>query len=474
VAVSGERLDPYTKRAAFDDLPLLPSSRGAIYGFAACLGVCVGVLAAVRPALATVVACAAVFLPLLLMDLARAVAVYLFVLFFKDLDIVSVGPTALGVLTFMVFVGVRTRDQRMGLALRGSRTPLTVLALLIAWAALSMLWSRDSGLALEDKPASLLQWLTVLLLVPIAVSCGSTRRSAQTVVLAFVFGAAATVVVGFAGVGDAWVDGRLSAGVGDPNHLAALLIAALALGFGGLRLVRRPALRLTLVGAEVVILIGLGATQSRGGLVGLGVMLLVALWIYERRRAQILAATLALLCATGAFLIASPIASERLAQAEGGAGRSDIWTVAWRVSADHPIAGVGLNNFVVVSKDYLRTPGPFEFGYLISRGAVVHNMYLQTLVELGIIGLGALLSVFVLSLKAMIRASRRLVRAGDEDGSFLLQTIATAICGTLAASLFISNAIDPRLWMLIGVGLGFAATATAAPAQSEPDPAVVR
>jgi hypothetical protein len=64
-----------------------------------------------------------------------------------------------------------------------------------------------------------------------------------------------------------------------------------------------------------------------------------------------------------------------------GEGRAGVWRVAWDAAASHPVAGIGAGSF---EQRWLQErPVPQGF-----RDA--HNLYLETLAELGVVGLGLL------------------------------------------------------------------------------------
>ena len=104
-----------------------------------------------------------------------------------------------------------------------------------------------------------------------------------------------------------------------------------------------------------------------------------------------------------------PYAWQRVSESPGrGSGRIDLWTVAWRITEEHPVNGIGLNNFGVVAADYVRDVGPLERVDLIAdRPHSVHNAYLQFLAETGVVGL-LLFSIFAVGcLYAGWRAAAR-------------------------------------------------------------------
>ena len=159
--------------------------------------------------------------------------------------------------------------------------------------------------------------------------------------------------------------------------------------------------------------------------------------------------------AVGAFALATtPGALERVTTLDnGGNGRTELWTIAWKMSGDNPVVGVGLNQFREQSMDYVREPGNLEFVELIVESPhIVHNAYLQMLAETGVVGLVLFLTVLALCLGASIRALRLAREADRRDLTALAQGVVVAQAGFLAAMFFLSIGNDFRLWLLLGLG----------------------
>ncbi len=131
------------------------------------------------------------------------------------------------------------------------------------------------------------------------------------------------------------------------------------------------------------------------------------------------------------------------------------------MSLDHPLGGVGLNNFRLESSAYVREPGSLEHVELITeRPHVVHNAYLQLLAEEGVVGLGLFLALALGCMAAAWHAARRFDASRRQGLAALARAILLAIGGALVASWFISNATDKRLWALLALGPALLAVAT--------------
>jgi putative inorganic carbon (hco3(-)) transporter len=154
------------------------------------------------------------------------------------------------------------------------------------------------------------------------------------------------------------------------------------------------------------------------------------------------------------YLQFQPSALDRLTHLSGGgSGRQDVWTVAWRIFRAHPLVGIGLDNFTVFEPRYALDPGRLtDVRVIVETPVIVHNTYLQLLVETGPIGLVALLIVVLISLRASWLAARRFDALGRGDYANLARAVLIGTIGILAADFFISNGNDFLLWILFALG----------------------
>lgn len=97
-------------------------------------------------------------------------------------------------------------------------------------------------------------------------------------------------------------------------------------------------------------------------------------------------------------------------------------------------------------------PGISRPGLVLDNPHVAHNMYLQQLAETGVIGLALLLTVIGGSLRATWSGAQLLARLGEERYSALARAVLVAQLSVLTASLFLSNVLDKRLWILLALG----------------------
>jgi O-antigen ligase len=418
-----------------------------------------GLLIAGRTGLGMAIAVAAFYVPLVLTDFGLGIALWLPVIFLAGLPLLSFAPNASSVLLGVAFLGTLRAGHSAASALSAHRRLLVLLGALALWFTVTALWAADAGRVFGQA----WRWWVAAITFAAVLSVACRPRGLRLLALAFIAAAALTVLVGITlpGLVPAGTDvagqsvGRLQVGpANDPNFLAALLVPAIALAVGLAAGDRDPLIRSLLSGAAALLGVGLLATESRGGLIGAFVALAVTLVLARRRRAQIVGA-LAVVAAGGAlWFTANPPALERVTSAGGGGnGRSDLWSIAWHMGSDHPVAGVGLDNYVVHSKDYLRTVGRLEFADLVARKKplVAHNLYLQTFAETGVVGFALLIAFFAATLRLLLEAIRRFDALGDRTHATLARAVLAGLSGMLLADVFISNGADQRQWVLLAL-----------------------
>ncbi|MEA2245561.1 MAG: hypothetical protein QOH46_90, partial [Solirubrobacteraceae bacterium] len=198
-------------------------------------------------------------------------------------------------------------------------------------------------------------------------------------------------------------------------------------------------------------------TLSRGGLVALGVALVAAVIFGGRWRA--LAAVIGVLVSVsvvGFFaFVATPAQTERVTNVQqgGGSGRTDLWTVGWRMVQAHPVRGVGAGNFQSESVHYLIEPGALHRTDLIlGTQHVAHNTYLQVLSEMGIVALVPFMLILFFSLWCLLQAARLFGDRGEYGMEMIARAALVGLCGILAADFFVSGQFSKQLWLLLGLG----------------------
>jgi O-antigen ligase len=424
--------------------------------------VALGAAAGASPKYALAGAFALAFVALVLIDFSWGVATFAF-LTFLDLSAGISAPVGLtkvaGLLILLVWLAqVSTREGGAGRFAREHPGLLAVLLAFLAWTAASMVWAPVPGAA----ATALYRYGPNFSLFLVVYTAVDDRRTLLRYLGAFVAGAAAATLYGLlvppgsAPTSTLNDTSRLTGTIGDPNELAATLVAALPLA-GALAAMPSlsPPKRLAAAGGGVLCLVGVLLSLSRGGLVALAVSLVAAIVIGGRWRVK---ATVLALLVVGAALVyfgalASPAARDRVLHPGTGAGRSDIWRVGWRMVERYPLTGVGAGNFPTSSVHYLLRPGLIRRSiYIVDLPKVAHNTYLGVLAEQGIIGAGMFLAILITAVACGVRARRLFARTGRRELELLAYAFLVGLTGMLGAVFFFTAEYNKQLWILLALG----------------------
>lgn len=251
---------------------------------------------------------------------------------------------------------------------------------------------------------------------------------------------------------------------GDPNTFALYQLAALPV-VGQLWVRRGRGGRVLWAGSAALLLASVLAAQSRGAALALVVvvMWLLATGAYGSipRRARLGAVAVGgSLLAVGAVAAVSLLPRFDVAATRegGGTGRLDIWRAAWSAWSEQP-GGLGAGGFEQESGRLLsQTPGiGLDPRSALFEGIKIHNSYLESLVDLGPVGL--VLFVALLTGIALLLVEDRRRHPEELTASLVPMLLAFA-----TAAIFLSVVSNKLLWMLAG----FAGVLTYLPARTPP------
>ncbi|MGA9874549.1 MAG: O-antigen ligase family protein [Solirubrobacteraceae bacterium] len=432
---------------------------GLLAPSALAMALIVGLIAAVAPLVAVGAVVGMAFAILVFADLAAGFAVLGLLSFLEVLPTsggLSLAKAAGLVLAVAWLARFSTRQHGRDFFTEYAWLTWAIIAFL-AWAALTLLWATDTG----NGISAISRYVPNMLLLPIAYMAIRTRRDLLLVLIVIVAGAVIAASFGILEPPSSTVvqEGaeRVTGTIGDPNELAAALLLGLGLG-AGLALSRGRASVLRLWGAVAIpiCIAGIFLSLSRGGLIALGALLVAGTFLAGRWR-RLMVGILVVIVAGGVLYftqIASLPARERVTTSAGGSGRSDLWTVGWRMVRAHPLEGVGVGNFQVVSANYVLQPGVITRAELIFSSApkIAHNTYLEVLSEMGVPGLLLFMLIVVGSLACVLRAARVWSARGDVGMEALARSVLLALIGMLVADFFISQTYNKLLWTMLALG----------------------
>jgi O-antigen ligase len=416
------------------------------------LALLVGIGLAISPPLGVGTLVAALYLPLVFVNVPLAVALWIPLVFLDAIPAFNLAGKAAGLLLVVGWIGVLLSGGAARSVFSRHRHLLEALLALVVWLTLSLAWAPNTAQAAEAA----WQWLAVALVFVIVATSISSQRTLVLAMTMYVAGALLAVAIGMATGGlSGGEDGRLEGPIGDANFFAAALVSAIPIAFALSTVRSGLRWRWFCLGSVAVLALGVVSSQSRGGLAAAVGMWLAAVVVLPRKR-QVVALGAVVLAAAAVAFSFNPASWDRVREAEtNGTGRVDLWTVAWSMFEDHPVRGVGVGNFGRVAPDYVREVGPLEDVQLVVKtpDREVHNSFLELLAENGVVGLVLFLAVGAGCLRAALRAARIFGELGRGDLVAVAHGVFAGTVGLLASYFFISGSVDRRLWILLGLCL---------------------
>ncbi len=216
----------------------------------------------------------------------------------------------------------------------------------------------------------------------------------------------------------------------DPNDLAlALVVAVPFLAYGVLK-GRSSAFRLLCLFFLLLIINAIYLTNSRGGMVTLGLIFL----IFFTNRFGLKKGIIVAFMAVSFMFFFAPSRGQSIDMEESGT-RVARWSEALQVFKAAPIFGVGMNMY---SEYYALT---------------AHNTFLLALAETGVFGTFMIIGLFYTTFKRL-RAIQR--GNGDEEIKATANLLNIAIIGFLAGSFFLSRLYIPVPYMFVALAVAAA------------------
>jgi hypothetical protein len=356
-------------------------------------------------------------------------------------------------------------------------TPLLWAVGYVSWAFASALWTTSL-----DGTRFLLQSLLIaVVFMLVFAALLNSERDLRRVLYVFAFTAAfigGLSVLAFGGGTESFLgldvlqSGRSQGLVDDPDFFAAMQLVAVPLVLVLANETDSHRTRLALYIGLFAILASVFTSLSRGAFLALLLLaiLLVATKperLFQSRRQKAL--TL-LVASFGMVLFFSRpyVRGEVVQRAESiyapkdrdeasGAGRTNLWKAAERITGEHPLTGIGYGSFTYVSEDLLlRTPGVDPL-LLQNRNEgdnfVAHNTYLGTSAELGITGLLLLLGLMVSTGATLLATARRAQAAGAHFVGRVSHALFIGLASWAVTSIFLSGETARMLWIIVGLSL---------------------
>lgn len=254
---------------------------------------------------------------------------------------------------------------------------------------------------------------------------------------------------------------RIAGPIGDPNFFAQVLLLALPVGVliaVGDRALRRRE-RVAWLAASAVVFVTILVTYSRGAMIALAVMTLMALralHVHWRATAAMIAVLLVVVLllpagVTERFVTLEEILpgnEESIHRDSSFEERKLLMSVAWVMFAANPVFGVGAGNYTARYDDYVAAVSSEARQYAEPSDLhYPHNLALEVAAESGLVGLLLLGAAFLIAWRSLRRTQMALAER-DPRLALAANALRIALVGFLVAGLFLHLATPRHLFLL--------------------------
>ncbi len=351
---------------------------------------------------------------------------------------------------FVTLVFVVNQFYKENLNLRKNTAHIPILLLVIVITIATFTSNNVSG-SIRD----LVIHLASIGFVFTVVNSIRTKQELNIVLTIFVFTASLVALYGLyqyvAGVSidDAWVDvannpdlkTRVFSVFGNPNILAEYLIMCIPISLSLLWYSKKMIKKLIFLATTILLVVTLIFTFSRGGWLGFAFGAFVFVVLVEKRLLfMFIPAGIVSL-----FLMPSSIIHRIMTignlRDSSNAYRIKVWKITLDIIRDNWISGVGFGYipFRETYVKYIRTMNVYH----------AHNMYLETLAEMGIGGF----IVLILLLAVLFKCSFKNLKSQDKYLRIITGGLLASLCSILFHGLVENVLYLPRIiitfWMLI-------------------------
>jgi O-antigen ligase len=374
------------------------------------------------------------------------------VLLYSNIGVVvpALAPIQPAKLAAVVALAALVADRlARGAALRLD-APQTVLVFsLLMLAAGSVYGALWQALAIQSLMDFAKIAAVYLLIVHVVDRPARFRLVATTLIACSLVPALATIRRAVLGIG--LVDATRAAWVGsfeDPNDLAYSLVILVPLTMALFDTTRSRVGRAGLAMAAVIQVSAVMATQSRGGLLGLLVVLGLVVWKYRVRGGVLVIVGLV---AVVGFAFAADALWQRVEvvaafqQDDAITSRLQAWRVGWAIVLDRWWLGVGIGNFSLAWPLYADSPGGKWF--------TAHNAFIQIFGELGVMGFIGLVALITATLVGLRRTRQLASGGGAPEVESFAAGLGISLWGYVSCGMLLSVAFNWFLYLIVGLSV---------------------
>jgi len=342
----------------------------------------------------------------------------------------------LGLIVLFTFLAIAFIDRR---PIRFD-VPFWLFFMFTLLGLISIFWSADSSVTLSTV-ATLIQ---LLLLYFLLINQVTDIKDLDRVMTALFWG---SVIFAFFGLGDLIMglggdhSARLAGIARNPNGYFIYAICMIPANYWILTIKKNIYLKTLSVFILLILLVTSLYTQSRGGLISLGIFFLVYLYLTTKK----FSALFLILIIALVILQLTPVAFEdRLLETSTDIRITGLWPAGWQAISDRPIVGFGLGmSSRVIPRYYYQPTGPRS----------VHSGFLAVGIELGIIGLILYLLFVIIPTGKLYYWVRRYRKNNDASHINSVGHILIAVLFAYLSSWIKGGGMEyaKLLWVLVGL-----------------------
>ncbi len=236
------------------------------------------------------------------------------------------------------------------------------------------------------------------------------------------------------------------------NYIAAFYVILIPIGISLVLAKTSPFYRLFLIANVLLMISALFLTASRGGVVALFAAVPVLMWRYKNWKTFLAFLAFGIIIAVAIILNPSTkVIWEGLVNFDTSSSvfsRVGTWIESWRIFTAHPVLGVGIGSMHYYVKNYyVLMTGNFEL-------VKAHNLFLELLVENGIIGtlLFSILIVFIF--RILYKNCTSFKKGFDSSLAWgMTAGIVAAIVHSMVEPTILNYSFGLLFWTIIGLAV---------------------
>ncbi|WP_372765759.1 O-antigen ligase family protein [Pseudoalteromonas sp.] len=331
----------------------------------------------------------------------------------------------------------------------------SVFMLFFIWLTLCVMMATNRAMAIDYWISTLSKVMIMVFVIswwvntPRAFSIARIGIMASGLLIAFVAVSNKLNGIGLVEGTRVTISRHLKSQIGDPNDLSLVLLFPVSFLCAELFNNEGKFLNRLLVFMVLCLVVyGIIATQSRGGL--LGVMAIVAYFLGRTLKNPI-ALISVLLTGFSMLLIAAGISDRQSGGAaesgidESAMGRIYAWQAAINMAISNPLTGVGVNNFYV---NYF-----FYSPHWDGKNHAVHSTWFQVLGETGFVGI-LLFATLIATIYRSLKRSGSLVKYYSEPNLLVnVQALKGGLIGFVVSGTFLTQAFTWPIYIVLSLSI---------------------